>query len=67
MRLATCAVMQVKRMTEQLGKCSVKQLQWRDLDEEVALRGEQKVARRENVGNRGFKDLARRRRAKRPC
>ena len=32
--------MEVKRMTEQLGKCSVKQLQWRDLDEEVALRGD---------------------------
>jgi hypothetical protein len=50
MRLAACAVMNVKGMTEQLGKCSVKQSQLRDLDEEVALRGEQKVAGRETSG-----------------
>ena len=48
---ASCEVrvMEVKRMTEQLSKCSVKQLQCAIFDEQVALRGEQKVARRETL------------------
>jgi len=46
-----CAGTEVKRMTEHLGKCSVKQLcSCAIFEKQVLARGKQKVAKRENSG-----------------